>query len=42
MDTDTLATGAAFALYLTAMVAIGPFYGKGISTVSQYILGNGQ
>jgi len=40
MDPDTLAIGAAFALYLTAMVAIGLYYWKKTTTVSQYILGN--
>lgn len=40
MDADILAIGAAFVLYLAAMVAIGLFYWKETTTVSQYILGN--
>lgn len=40
MNANSLETGAAFALYLTAMVAIGLFYWRRTTTVSQYILGN--
>ena len=40
MDEGTLAIATAFALYLSAMVAIGLFYWKKTVTVSQYILGN--
>lgn len=40
MNTSTLEIGASFFLYLLVMVAIGLFYGKRTTTVSQYILGN--
>ncbi|MDO9323968.1 MAG: sodium:proline symporter, partial [Methanoregula sp.] len=40
MNINSLETGAAFALYLAAMVAIGLFYWRRTTTVSQYILGN--
>lgn len=36
MDTDTPAIGAAFTLYLAAMVAIGLHYRKETTTVSPF------
>ena len=40
MTLNTAETGIAFVLYLGAMVAIGLFYWRKTSTVSEYILGN--
>ncbi|MFA6333017.1 MAG: sodium/proline symporter PutP [Methanoregula sp.] len=40
MTLNTVETGIAFVLYLGAMVAIGLFYWRRTSTVSEYILGN--
>lgn len=40
MNTSAPEIGISFALYLSVMVAIGLFYWKRTTTVSQYILGN--
>ena len=40
MNSSSIETGAAFAIYLAAMIAIGLFYWRRTTSVSQYILGN--